>query len=61
MALPIHCKFKKKKKTDFIHIFNDFIYVYSPRARADNPSLVPEKKIFERTDDGAKNDNSNFI
>ena len=27
----------KKKKSDFIHTFNDFIYVYSPRARADNP------------------------
>ena len=26
-----------KKKSDFIHIFNDFIYVYSCRARADNP------------------------
>ena len=27
----------KKEKSDFIHIFNDFIYVYSPGARADNP------------------------
>ena len=26
-----------KRKSDFIHIFNDFIYVYSPGARADNP------------------------
>ena len=26
-----------KKKSDFIHIFNDFIYVYSPEARTDNP------------------------
>ena len=26
-----------KKKSDFIHILNDFIYVYSPGARADNP------------------------
>ena len=25
-----------KMKPDFIHIFNDFIYVYSPGARADN-------------------------
>ena len=24
-------------KSDFIHIFNDFIHVYSPRARAENP------------------------
>ena len=24
-------------KSDFIHIFNDFIYVYSPGARAENP------------------------
>ena len=26
-----------KKKSDFKHIFNDFIYVYSPGAKADNP------------------------
>ena len=26
-----------KKKSDFIHIINDFISVYSPGARADNP------------------------
>ena len=24
-------------KSDFIHIFNDFIHVYSPMAGADNP------------------------
>ena len=24
-------------KSDFIHIFNDFIHVYSPGARAENP------------------------
>ena len=24
-------------KSDFIHIFNDFTHVYSPRARAENP------------------------
>ena len=24
-------------KSDFIHSFNDFIHVYSPRARAENP------------------------
>ena len=24
-------------KSDFIHIFNDFIHVYSPSARAENP------------------------
>ena len=24
-------------KSDFIHIFNDFIYVYSPGARSENP------------------------
>ena len=29
---------KKKKKSDFINIFNDdFIYVYSPGVMADNP------------------------
>ena len=37
LSLPIRFKFKKKKKSDFIQIFNDFIYVYSPGARADNP------------------------
>ena len=26
-----------KKKPDFIHIFNDFMYVYRPGARTDNP------------------------
>ena len=24
-------------KSDFIHIFNDFIHVYSPEARAETP------------------------
>ena len=28
---------KKTLKSDFIHIFHDFIHVYSPRAGADNP------------------------
>ena len=28
---------KKTLKSDFIHIFHDFIYVYSPGAEADNP------------------------
>ena len=36
--LPICCKFKMIfSKSDSIHIFNDFIHVYSPRARAENP------------------------
>ena len=29
-----------KKKSDFKHIFNDFIYVYSPEAKADNPLRI---------------------
>ena len=36
---PYHFAFSLqvwKKKSDFIHIFNDFIYVYSPKAKADN-------------------------
>ena len=38
ITLPICCKFQKKSlKSDFIHIFNDFIHVYSPRAGTDNP------------------------
>ena len=36
-AHSLQVKKKKKKKSDFIHIFNYFIYVYSPGARADNP------------------------
>ena len=37
-SLPICCKFQNIfSKSDFIHIFNDFIHVYSPRARAENP------------------------
>ena len=36
ITLPICGKFKKKK-SDFINIFNDSTYVYSPGARADNP------------------------
>ena len=36
-SLPKCCKFQNDQKSDFIHIFNDFIHVYSPRARAENP------------------------
>ena len=38
-SLPICCKFQNdlSSKSDFIHIFNDFIRVYSPRARTENP------------------------
>ena len=28
---------KTSLKSDFIHIFNDFIHVYSPKAGTDNP------------------------
>ena len=35
---PYVASFKMiSSKSDFIHIFNDFIYVYSPGARAENP------------------------
>ena len=35
---PYAASFKKiSAKSDFLHIFNDFIHVYSPRARAKNP------------------------
>ena len=35
---PYVASFKMvSSKSDFIHIFNDFIHVYSPRARAENP------------------------
>ena len=34
ITLPIRCKFKKR---NLILYTNDFIYVYSPGARADNP------------------------
>ena len=36
LSLPICCKFHSSK-SDFMHIFNDFIHVYSPEARAENP------------------------
>ena len=38
-----------KKKSDFIHIFNDFIYVYSPGARAHNHlgmNCLCQQKVF---------------
>ena len=35
---PYVASFKMiSSKSDFIHIFNDFIHVYSPGARAENP------------------------
>ena len=35
---PFVASFKMiSSKSDFIHIFNDFIHVYSPGARAENP------------------------
>ena len=35
---PYIASFKMiSSKSDFIHIFNDFIHVYSPGARAENP------------------------
>ena len=35
---PFVASFKKiSLKSDFIHIFNDLIHVYSPRAGEDNP------------------------
>ena len=39
---PYHCPFVASfkiisSKSDFIHIFHDFIYVYSPGTRAYNP------------------------
>ena len=34
-----------KNKIDFIHILNDFIYVYSPRAGTDNPFDVNRKPL----------------
>ena len=35
---PYVASFKMiSSKSDFIHIFNDFIHVYSPRERAENP------------------------
>ena len=35
---PFVASFKMiASKSDFIHIFNDFIHVYSPGARAQNP------------------------
>ena len=34
---PYVANFKMiSSKSDFVHIFNDFIHVYSPRARAEN-------------------------
>ena len=36
---PYVASFKMiSSKSDFIHIFNDFIHVYSPGERAENPS-----------------------
>ena len=38
ITLPIWCKFKIiSLKSDFKHIFNDYIHVYSPSIGADNP------------------------
>ena len=40
ITLPICCKFPKHlfdPASDFIHTFNDFIHVYSPKAGKDNP------------------------
>ena len=38
MSTETSCHFGQKTlKSDFIHIFHDFIHVYSPRAGPDNP------------------------
>ena len=45
---PYGASFKMiSSKSDFIHIFNDFIHVYSPRARAENP---PGDKLLMSTE-----------